>query len=240
MQFVNYGATSPAQNLACDEALLHCAENGQITECLRVYEIQRPTIVLGIQDEYERAARVDLCRKHDVPVLRRRSGGGTVLLAPGCLLYSLILRRDRADLHSVNRSYKWILTRLCEAVSTPEVTLERAGISDLAWDGRKVGGSAQQRKKDFMLHHGTLLYDVDISLIERFVGEVRAAPEYRQDRSHGDFVANLPLSRPALFRAVRRAFSCQDTSVSLPDDFPQRVEQLIEERYSSDEWTQRR
>lgn len=240
MQFVDYSTRSAARHLACDEALLHFAEKDQIGECLRVYEVRQPAVVLGIQDEYERAARVDLCREHDVPILRRRSGGGTVLLAPGCLLYSLILRRDRSALQSVTRSYEWILTRLCHAISTREVSVEHAGISDIAWDGRKVGGSAQQRKRDFLLHHGTLLYDVDISLIERFVGEVRAAPEYRQNRPHADFVANLPLPPADLSRSIRGAFCCEDTDVSLPDDFSQHIEQLIRDQYTSAEWTQRR
>ena len=47
--------------------------------------------------------------------------------------------------------------------------IERAGISDLAIGGRKFSGSAQQRKRRFLLHHGTLLYGFDIPSIGRYL-----------------------------------------------------------------------
>ena len=87
-----------------------------------------------------------------MPLARRSSGGGTVLLGPGCLLYSLVLRYDRAaELRDIRKSYHWILGHVTEAL--PGVTV--AGPSDLAVGGRKIGGSAQQRKRDHLLHHGS-------------------------------------------------------------------------------------
>lgn len=240
MHFIYYPAATPAHHLACDESLLDLAEEGTIGECLRIYEVRHRTIVLGIQDEYARAANVELCRQHDVPVLRRRSGGGTVLLASGCLLYTILLRRNRPRLRSVRESYEWIFSRLSPAISTEDVSVQQVGISDLAWNGYKVGGSAQQRKKNYLMHHGTLLYDADPGLIEQFVGEVRDAPQYRRGRTHADFVTNLPFSRDTLSSALRQAFNADQTPRTLPNDFSARVNHLVQQRYHSCEWTRRR
>ncbi|HEV3117610.1 MAG TPA: lipoate--protein ligase family protein, partial [Gemmataceae bacterium] len=73
-----------AENLALDEALLLEAEAGG-AEVLRFWEWKRPAVVLGagsrLADDVDEAA----CHADGVPILRRSSGGGTVLLGSGCL-----------------------------------------------------------------------------------------------------------------------------------------------------------
>jgi lipoate-protein ligase A len=240
MQYIHYQDIDPARHLACDEALLNMAEEGHIGETLRIYEMTRPTVVLGIQDEYRRAANVENCRRYNVPVLRRRSGGGAVLLASGCLVYSAVLDREQRNLNSVPGSYRWINGNLCEKLSTNRVKIHPAGISDLSWNERKVGGSSQQRKKRYLLHHGTLLYNMNVTLIEQFIGEAQHPPAYRKRRSHLDFVANLPLKRNLLVRAMEEAFGRISHGSRLPDDLATRIERLVCNRYGCKEWTQRR
>jgi lipoate-protein ligase A len=240
MNIIEFSTPDPATQLACDEGLLQLAEEGSVGECLRIYEMRRPTVVLGLPDQHRRAAVDETCERRGVGILRRRSGGGAVVLGPGCLVYSVILRRDRPGMGSVRGSYRWILGRLCEELSEEGLRVEPAGTSDLAWNGRKVGGSAQQRKHNYLLHHGTLLYGMRRELIEQFLGEVREPPPYRNGRSHRDFVTNLPLNRCALVRAVKRAFGATGPPQSPPPDLTGRAEQLVTERYGCPEWTRRR
>src|SRR4051812_32811653 len=102
-----------AANLALEEALLTESEAGRGGEVLRLWEWPAPAVVLGsggvLADDVDEAA----CRADGVPVLRRSSGGGTVLWGPGSLMFSLVLRYDRdpalADLHA---SYRYILGRV--------------------------------------------------------------------------------------------------------------------------------
>mgnify|MGYP006280781995 CR=1 FL=1 len=240
MHILDYPNPDPARQLACDEALLQMAEDGEIGECLRIHELKSNVVVLGLQDEYERAALADKCQQHGVAILRRRSGGGAVILGPGCLLYSVILSREREGVQSVRASYRWILGRLCEAFAERGLNVEQAGISDLVLNGRKVGGSAQQRKRRYLLHHGTLLYDFDIELMQEFLGDVRSPPTYRQGRSHEQFVANLPIGRARLRDVILDAFGPVQ---SLEAPFPglhDRVERLRTERYACPGWIERR
>ena len=122
-------------------------------EVLRLWEWPRPAVVLGVTGRIGDDVDTAACDRDSVPLARRSSGGGTVLLGRGCLLYTLVLRYDRAaELRDIRQSYQWILARVIDAL--PGVTV--AGPSDLAIDGRKVGGSAQQRKRDHLLHHAAI------------------------------------------------------------------------------------
>src|SRR5712692_8363165 len=156
MRFLDLTLPDPAANLALDEGLLLDAEAGAGGEVLRVWEWPAPVVVLGsgckLADDVNEAA----CLADGVPILRRSSGGGTVLWGRGSLLFSLVLAYERApELTQIGSSYRLILGRVAAALGLDGVRQE--GVSDLVLCGRKVSGNAQQRKRAFLLHHGTLL-----------------------------------------------------------------------------------
>lgn len=221
-----------AENVALDEALLLRAEADQGGEVLRLWELPGPGVVLGISGQVNQEVRLEHCQ--DVPLVRRSSGGGTVLLGPGCLCFSLILNYETAEeLKQIGCSYCYILGKLAAALG-PDV--EPAGTSDLARAGRKVSGSAQQRKRRFLLHHGTLLYDFDLASMARYLKQPARQPDYRHDRPHDQFVANLPLDSASLRRRLREAWHAE-----MSDDWPRDlVRQLLTEKYSQREWNFRR
>jgi lipoate-protein ligase A len=175
------------------------------------------------------------CAADGVPVLRRASGGGTVLLGPGCLLYTLVLDQEREPaLTQIQPSYRHILGRVAAALggeATPE------GISDLALGGRKFSGNAQQRKRRHLLHHGTLLYAFDLGRVGRYLRPPPRPPEYRAGRTHAEFLLNLPLSAPELKRRLRAAWEAGAEPASWPEA---EVRRLVTEKYASPEWTRRR
>jgi len=177
------------------------------------------------------------CRADGVPVLRRSSGGGTVLLGAGCLLYTLILDAEHApELAGIRSSYAYILARVAAAL--PEGNgVEPAGISDLAAAGRKFSGNAQQRKRRFLLHHGTLLYAFDLSRVERYLRPPPRQPEYRAGRDHAAFLRNLETPRDEIERRLRVAWAAETVESEWP---MQRVSQLVAEKYTTEEWLRRR
>ena len=240
---LRFDADDPAGHLACDEMTLRWAESGRRGECLRVYEVHRPAVVLGVSSRCVRDVHTDACRRDGVPVLRRASGGGTVLIGPGCLNYSVTLDTEaRPALRGVHASYDWIVGRLAAALAPQCPRCGRAGLSDLAVDGRKVGGSAQKRGRRFVLHHGTLLYGLRIADLSRYLREPEARPEYRGGRPHGAFVANLPCGAAALCAALAVAFEAARAQppFEVRGDMRREVESLAEARYRNDEWTLRR
>src|SRR6516225_2394863 len=163
MRYLDLTLPEAADNLALDEALLLEAEAGAGGEVLRLWEWPRPAVVLGagcrLADDVDEAA----CRADGVPILRRSSGGGTVLLGAGCLLYSLVVAYERDPaLAEIRSSYRCILGGISGALAERVGAVEPARISDLAVAGRKFSGNAQQRKRAHLLHHGTLPYAFDL------------------------------------------------------------------------------
>jgi lipoate-protein ligase A len=234
MELIDITLPSVPENLALDEAILLEAAAGRGGEVLRVWEWPRPVVVLGAGGVIADDVNVAACDRDGVPLARRSSGGGTVLLGSGCLLYSLVLRYDRAaELRDIRKSYPWILSRVIGAL--PGVALE--GPSDLAVAGRKVGGSAQQRKRHHLLHHGSLLYAFDLPLISRYLREPPRQPDYRGRRSHGDFVNNLSIGGAELRSQLAAAWDAQAANRPLPVEL---VGQLVAERYGSAAWLHRR
>jgi lipoate-protein ligase A len=235
---LDYTAATLNENLALDEALLLAAEAGEAGECLRFWEWPAHAVVMGAGGSITIDVNEVSCRADGVPLHRRASGGGTVLLGRGCLLFSLVLAYGRAvELREVNPSYRWILGRIREALRSFG-PLELAGTSDLASEGRKVSGNSQQRKARHVLHHGTLLYSFDLSAVARYLNSPEREPGYRQQRSHAEFVANLPADPAAVKAMLAQGFEGQPGERSL--QALARVPGLIAGRYGSEEWVRRR
>ena len=234
----DHTAPTPDENLALDEALLLAAEAGEAGEALRFWEWPTPAVVLGAGGSVRIDVNESACRADGVTLHRRASGGGTVLLGRGCLLFSLVLAYERAaELRDVNASYRWILGRVREALR-PVAALEAVGISDLAQDGHKVSGNAQQRKAHFVLHHGTLLYDFDLSAVGRYLYPPEREPVYRAGRDHDSFLANLPADVGTLRRLLSDHF--QAVPARMDPSTIERTSALAEDKYRTAGWVHRR
>jgi lipoate-protein ligase A len=226
-----------AENLALDEALLLAAEEGE-PEVLRLWEWPTPAVVLGAAGKLLEEVHVEHCRADGVPIFRRSSGGGTVLLNSGCMLYSLVLTYDRApELTEVRPSYRYILGRIRDALAPGVPGIELAGISDLAIDGRKVSGNSQQRKRRCLLHHGTLLFDYDLKQVGRYLPNPQRQPEYRVGRDHLEFIANFNFRPQSTKNLLQSTWNAETLSTSLPLEM---VRRLVEAKYSSAVWIEKR
>ncbi len=230
--------SDPAANIALDEALLLHAEGTDAFEALRFWEWPHHAVVLGAGGSVAIDLDREACERDGVPILRRSSGGGTVLLGRGCFLFSLIVNHRRAaELRDVNASYRWILGRVREALST-FADVQHAGISDLAIAGVKFSGNAQQRKARTVLHHGTVLYDFDLPAVAKYLKPPERMPAYREGRLHEDFVRNLPGKREEIVARLTEVFQAMPGEA--PPESLALVPGLVAEKYAQDEWTLRR
>jgi lipoate-protein ligase A len=238
MRFLDPTLPTLAENLALDEALLLEAEDGRGGEVLRLWESPEPAVILGAGCRLAHDVEENSCLRDGVPILRRASGGGTVLLGPGCLLYSLVLPYDRSVLlREIPSSYVHILGRVRAALDGLLPAIELAGTSDLACGGRKFSGNAQQRKRHCLLHHGTLLYDYDLSMVGRYLRLPSRQPGYREQRDHESFLMNIPSTPAVLGRRLRVAWGAESELVAWPQEQTCR---LVSEKYAKPEWTRRR
>jgi lipoate-protein ligase A len=240
MQFFDLTLPSLEENLALEEALLLAAEAAQGGEVLRFWEWPSHAVVLGSGGKLAADVNVTACETDNIPVARRSSGGGTVLLGPGCLLYTLALDYQRHPaLGAIASSYRYVLRLVAEGLGWLAPGAAFAGTSDLAINGRKFSGNSQQRKQRFMLHHGTLLYDFDLAQPCRYLHMPERQPEYRAQRSHQDFMTNLRVKRSELVEALANVYhACAEPQAWHPAKTC--VPQLVAEKYSQASWVRRR
>lgn len=237
MLFLDLTLPTLADNLALDEALLLDAEAGG-PEVLRLWHWRHVAVVLGAGGKVAEDVAVNQCRADNISLARRSSGGGTVLLGPGCFLYSLVLAYTRAPgLNDVNASYRYILAQLAGALNDLAPGVVQAGISDLAIAGRKFSGNSQQRKRSHLLHHGTILFAFDLDKISRYLFQPARQPDYRDHREHTAFLMNLPVEAPALTQRLQAHWQAHEPMISWPGD---RVRALSTEKFATEEWTWRR
>ncbi len=237
MKWLDLTFPTPAENLACDEALLDWCESGTFDdELLRFWESPTPFVVVGYSNHLAREVNLDACREDGVPVLRRCSGGGTVLQGHGCLNFSLILRiPPDGPLSNLTGTNNFIMQRHADAFRPLLGDGCRAtGTTDLAVGDRKFSGNAQRRKRRFLLFHGTFLLDFDLPLIARLLQFPSRQPDYRQGRSHLDFVMNTGLSRFAVKETLKQTWQSNEPLKLIPFD---KIRALAQNRYSQDEWT---
>ncbi|MFO1477827.1 MAG: lipoate--protein ligase family protein [Verrucomicrobiota bacterium] len=236
---------TPAENLACDEALLdHCEATHEADDILRFWEPQEPFVVVGYGNHAATEARLDVCHELSIPVLRRCSGGGAVVQGPGCLNYSLILDVEGMDsLKSVSGANRSIMQRHCDALNAAMQEaglggprIEVRGHTDLAVGDLKFSGNSQRRRKRFLLFHGTFLLSMNLGLVDQFLPMPSKQPAYRAERSHADFLMHLPLEPDAVRSALQEAWHAFNHVDEIPSE---KIAALAAERYESDSWNLR-
>lgn len=239
LQLVDVSMESPALNLALDEALLEqCEADAGAGGVLRFWRSADYFVVVGYGNRVAAEVDVAACGTAGIPVLRRCSGGGTVLQGPGCLNYALVLPvAYSGPLASITGTNAFVMGRNREAVAElvgPAVRIE--GHTDLAMEGRKFSGNSQRRRRRCLLFHGTFLLGFELGLIGRVLRPPTREPAYRQGRGHGDFVMNLPVAEGDLRAALRRVWGAQKEMENPPVAL---ARELAATRYGNEGWNRR-
>jgi lipoate-protein ligase A len=234
MQVLDLSFVEPAHNLACDEALLNWCD-AQQQPVLRFWESPTPFVVLGYANRLAKEADRGACEGLGMPILRRCSGGGTVLQGPGCVSYALVLPLELTpELKTIAGANSYIMEqnrRAVELLLNGGVTI--AGHTDLVWNGKKFSGNSQRRTRNALLFHGTFLLKFDLLLVEKALQMPLLQPDYRQQRPHGEFIGNIPLSPLALKSALRQAWQ---VSGKFTENLDLDMEALLAEKYGNPQW----
>jgi lipoate-protein ligase A len=226
---------SPEENLACDEALLELCEEGSSGEVLRFWESERYFVVLGSSNKVHDEVSIEACKAEGIPILRRHSGGGTVVQGPGCLNYALILQIDpHGSTCNITETTNYVMRRHAETLSDLlHEKVEVKGSSDLVISGKKYSGNAQRRKLKALLFHGTFLYDFDIERIEMYLKIPAKQPLYRDYRTHANFVTNIKATPAKIKDALMQKWGAADPFTAIPHE---RIFRLVSEKYVRSEW----
>jgi lipoate---protein ligase len=174
---------------------------------IRIYEPEELCVVLGAGRPEEGDVDLAAAAADGVPVLRRKGGGGTVLLGPGQAVLAMV---TEVASPFRNREYAGAIADWCrEALEGLGVGgIEHRGISDLAIRDRKILGASIYRSKLVLFYQASILVDTDTRLFSRYLRYPSRVPEYRGGRSHEEFCTTLaaegyPVGVSAVLEALR-------------------------------------
>lgn len=159
ISYIESEDTDPYRNLAVEEQLLlHCGED----ECILYLWQNKNTVVVGRNQNIWKECLVSRMEEEHAYPARRLSGGGAVYHDLGNLNFTFLVKKQNYD---VGRQLEVILT----AVRKLGIHAERSGRNDLLINGHKFSGNASYKKGDCCYHHGTLMVDVDLGELSRYL-----------------------------------------------------------------------
>ena len=170
--YLETGSQDPAFNLAFEEYVLTNRREGAY---LLLWQNDN-TIVIGQNQNAEAEINRTFVEEHGIHVVRRTTGGGAVYHDLGNLNYSFITDVGNAEQLTMERFTRPIV----EALKALGLDAEASGRNDILVEGRKISGTAQRVTRDRILHHGTLLFDADPSMV---AGALNVDPEKFRSKS---------------------------------------------------------
>lgn len=181
----------PAYNLALEETLFNTLEPGHPGWFL----IWRngPSIIVGRHQNTVEEIDADFIRSRQLPVVRRPTGGGAVYHDEGNVNFSFLTMVDK----NAPLGFADFLAPIVAALADLGVTGEFSSRNDITVAGRKISGSAQRRAGGRMLHHGTMMVDLDMSVLGQALAGNPDKYTSKGVASHKSRVANLREFMPA-------------------------------------------
>ena len=227
----------PAYNLAMEETLfesLSCVGE----EYFLLWQ-NAPSVIVGCHQNTAEEVNEEYVKKHNIPVVRRMTGGGAVYHDLGNLNFSFLRYMERGE----DTSFSRYILPIVEALKSIGIQAEMSGRNDMLVEGKKFSGNAQKKSGQKLLQHGTLLVSLDTShLTEILTGN----PDKYQSKgvaSHKSRVANLIdfvpyMEKEELMGKIKKVLMQFLTieQVVISPELAQKAEVLVNTKYRTWEW----
>ena len=235
MHIIENDVTKPEYNLALEEYL--CRLTGRDGREFFMLWRNEPSVIVGRFQDVPAEVNVTFARAHNIPIIRRNSGGGAVYHDLGNVNYSFIMTE------SPGQGFASFAERMIRALShlgaEAEFSLSR---NDIAANGMKVSGMAQYRHKGVILCHGTLLFDCNLDVLSVILDVPDEKLRRHGVKSVRSRVANLKPFIPhaagteGFMELLRREFRENGTDLVLSAHDKDEIRKLAEGKYSAPSW----
>ncbi|MEY8753587.1 lipoate--protein ligase [Peribacillus frigoritolerans] len=234
----NKGITDPRINLAIEEyALKHL----NIDETYLLFYINRPSIIIGRNQNTIEEINSDYVDEKGITVVRRLSGGGAVYHDLGNLNFSFITKDDGDSFHN----FKKFTQPVVETLGKLGIHAELSGRNDILAEGKKISGNAMFSTKGRMFSHGTLLFQSEMDHIVSALKVKKDKIESKGIKSIRSRVGNIAdfLKEPMSVEEFR-SFLLQNifkdtgkvTEYVLTETDWEKIHEISEDRYQNWEW----
>ncbi|MCP1102937.1 lipoate-protein ligase A [Aequitasia blattaphilus] len=236
MIFIESTSTNPAFNLALEEYVFDYMPKDQ--EYFMLWQNEN-TIVVGKHQNTVEEINAAYVKERGIQVVRRLSGGGAVYHDLGNINFTFVVDAD--NIEQLN------LQAFCQpVVKTLErlgVEAEQSGRNDITIDGKKFSGNSQYIKGKRIMHHGTLMFDSDLSVV---AGALKVTGDKIQSKGFKSIRSRVTNIRPHIpadvdlerFKQVLREYMVQGemTQYTLTKEDIEEVKKIQRERYDTWEW----
>ena len=234
MRYLVNECTDACRNMAFDEFAL---ESLPLDEPVFYLWRNAPSVIIGLNQSAYAEVNLDYLKEHGIALARRVTGGGAVYHDLQNLNYTIVGKsRD------LNADYPDYLHYMVNALRQLGAPAELSGRNDIMVDGRKCSGYAKRVWKDRLMVHGTLMFDVDLSVLQQALsvpGSKMAASGVASVRSK---VANLKDYLPgyadvlALKDALHVILAGTDSEVILTAAQQDGIEKMANEKFRTWDW----
>lgn len=223
----------PPYTAAADEAILTARHHGLVPDTLHLYRRSVPAVSLGHFQRAEESVDLAVARENGVEVVRRLSGGSAIYTDPGQLVYSVVLRRSDLPA-SPQQTFEKVCGAIIGALSSLGLEASFEPPNDVLIDGRKVSGSAQARRWDVVVQHGTLLVDTDLGLMARVLrGAKRPAEGMTTLARELGRTPSMEEVKAAVVGGFARAFGVGIEKGGMTSQEEALTARLVEEKYGT-------
>ena len=235
--FIEAFTTDPAFNLAMEEYLFEAMPRDR--SYFMTWQNDN-AIIIGKHQNTLSEINLPYVQSHDIHVIRRLSGGGAVYHDLGNLNFTFITDADpgqQVDLHRFCQP-------IADTLSSLGVNAAVDGRNDILIDGKKVYGNAQYVRQGRVMHHGTILFDSDLSVLGQALKVDTAKIQAKGVKSVRSRVANVRscLQQDMTMTQFRRALAEHllkqaDVQVyTLTEEDLAAIHRIRESRYARWEW----
>lgn len=237
LSYLNLVTTDPRYNLATEQYIFDCLPRNRVYFMLWQND---NAVIIGRHQNTLAEINETYVRTHHIQVVRRISGGGAVYHDMGNLNFTIITDADQLE----DMNFRVFCEPVLAALSRFGVYAQISGRNDITISGRKFSGNAQYISHGRIMHHGTILFDSDLSAVAqalRVDDEKISTKGIRSVRSRVTNVSehirpkvSLQEFRTELLKQVLQNNS--GTEYHLESKDLTAVQQLVEQRYSTWNW----
>jgi lipoate-protein ligase A len=144
------------------------------------------SIIIGKHQNTLSEINSSYVKENGIKIARRLSGGGAVYHDMGNLNFTFVAD---SDINSFD--FALFCKPVQKALSAMGVSVDITGRNDMTIDGKKFSGNAQYMKKGRVMHHGTIMFDTDMSILARALRVDRDKIESKGIKSVRSRVTNI-------------------------------------------------
>lgn len=201
-----------------------------------------PSVIIGCNQNTAEEINAKYIKDKNINVVRRLSGGGTVYHDLGNLNFTFVVSSEK----DIVSNFRKFTEPVINALRKLGVNAEFTGRNDITIDGKKFSGNAQYYYKNRLFHHGTILFNSDLSVVQEALNVKQDKIESKGVKSVRSRVTNIypyldkkvsiEEFKDTLLKFMMEDENYRDKEYILTEEDHAAIRKLMEKRYLNWEW----